>query len=154
MCTKCKPSAWRLPLFCSFPYLCGYSLLYKNNEATAPCHVLWLGWARLNQAPPGVFSFWWQVVRHHHGEGVEDGQVEGRDRGRAIHGLGREMDLKRWVWWVTGCPEWPANHLSSRWCPSLGHCHGPSLGLQSWSSWRGLSWCLWLLSHWGLYRGL
>ena len=41
------------------------------------------GVGKTQPRPPGVFSFWCQVVRHHHSEGVEGGQVEERDRGRA-----------------------------------------------------------------------
>lgn len=59
-------------------------------------HAKSCGWGGQDSTKtPGVFSFWCQVVRHHHSKGVEGEKVEGRDRGRAIHGLGSEVDLKR-----------------------------------------------------------
>lgn len=41
---------------------------------------------------------WLQAFRHHHGEQVQVGEMEERERGRTVHGLGREADMKRLGW--------------------------------------------------------
>lgn len=38
---------------------------------------------------------WLQAFRHHHGEQVQVGEMKERERGRTVHGLGREADMKR-----------------------------------------------------------
>lgn len=91
----------------------------KKNNSSVPCLVAGLGrtqpsaiwWP--NQEP------WCWVAGHHYGEKVQGREMEERAR-QTVHGLGREADLQRSWWWGTGWYEWPASHLSSRWCLGWG----------------------------------